>query len=1127
MNKNCIGKIHYYLSIIFFSILSVTAYSQGSYNSTTWKFSNPKQFGFTIFDVDYFDDNNVIAVGSDGGIAKSTDGGATWKYGVFTYVSAGLTTKSTFNDVHYISATVAYAVGDRGCMAKTVDGGATWSLISSPLFANARNINSCWFLDANKGYIGGSWNTPDSIPKLYFTNNGGSTWDSIAAPLGGKTRVGYINNPNLAPLIWDVDAKGKEIYHIEFLNATTGYIIGSGTSLFPRFPSATAGTCLPTGSTTSTGSQNASLVWKFNNGTLTDYSISKERLGYTGINTNTITCTTTFALINPTGGTYRAMSIITDSSIVMMSFNNNYVVKINTGKNDSTLNVATGQYEKGKYQLLNYPFPPTQGPNAGPAIPNPQVLLASNPYQMRKASNGKLFATSGSSLFAPTNRMWTSIDTGRNWVEERNIPTGRTYSQFTNWAIDISPSGKFIAMGTNGVVSDSVPGTPWKSNYVSVPTTASHNAADFADCNNGVMAGGASITVTTDGGATWLDKSRPDFAASNYNIAGIAYPTTSKLYFAVSNGVIYFSSDKGTTLDPVYSNFNFQMNGVATVGNDSVWAVGYNQFSIPTASRTSSIFRSFNGGVTWDVIGGFPVGSTAPQLSKIAFPSRQVGYIAGTRNAVYKTTDGGATWTSINPFPSLNEGPTGFPSAFISYTEIQALDDNTVFLIGNMFTSTGVKRVYKTTNGGTTWTDITGNIPALLPVGNLIGLTMHDANNGYVTAGSALFKTTDGGATWTMDIAPAGTLFETMAFSPRTVPAAISMVNRKLFVSGFSAPTASASIMEYGNPANIVVNSTETITNATCTNLNGGSITINATGAIAPYTYSINGGAFQSSNTFTGLTQGAKTITIKDAFCGIITKTVTVGFTDNLTLTSNNDTLVCAGAPVQLIATSPATSYSWSPALGLSNPSISNPVANVVTSTPFTVTASLNGCVRTKTVNVNIKPNPVISAGPDKTIVEGEKILLIGSGTASPVFLSWTPAATLTDANTYFPTASPLNTTTYTLTVKDVNNCTSTDDAIVTVLPVCIKVLNAFTPNGDGINDLWFVTSGNTCTSQISVGVYNRYGIPVYKNDNYQNNWDGTFNGKPVPDGTYYYKITFKTVTGRVIIRQGDVTILR
>ena len=84
MNKNCFGKRLHYLLVMMLSIFSLIAGAQG-YNTTDWRFSNPQKFGFTVFDLDFVDNNNVIAVGSEGGIARSTDGGATWTYGVFTY----------------------------------------------------------------------------------------------------------------------------------------------------------------------------------------------------------------------------------------------------------------------------------------------------------------------------------------------------------------------------------------------------------------------------------------------------------------------------------------------------------------------------------------------------------------------------------------------------------------------------------------------------------------------------------------------------------------------------------------------------------------------------------------------------------------------------------------------------------------------------------------------------------------------------------------------------------------------------------------------------------------------------------------------------------------------------------
>ena len=57
--------------------------------------------------------------------------------------------------------------------------------------------------------------------------------------------------------------------------------------------------------------------------------------------------------------------------------------------------------------------------------------------------------------------------------------------------------------------------------------------------------------------------------------------------------------------------------------------------------------------------------------------------------------------------------------------------------------------------------------------------------------------------------------------------------------------------------------------------------------------------------------------------------------------------------------------------------------------------------------------------------------------------------------------------------------------------------------------------------------IFNRYGELVYSNDNYNNEWDGTYKGKPVADGTYYYTIQFHLINGTIVPAKGDVTILR
>lgn len=95
------------------------------------------------------------------------------------------------------------------------------------------------------------------------------------------------------------------------------------------------------------------------------------------------------------------------------------------------------------------------------------------------------------------------------------------------------------------------------------------------------------------------------------------------------------------------------------------------------------------------------------------------------------------------------------------------------------------------------------------------------------------------------------------------------------------------------------------------------------------------------------------------------------------------------------------------------------------------------------------------------------------------------------------------------------------------IIPYCIKVANAFTPNGDGINDLWTVYDNIECLKNVQVSIFNRYGAKVYENKNYQNNWNGTYKGKPVPDATYYAVLQFSLVNGRVFTVKTDLTIMR
>lgn len=244
----------------------------------------------------------------------------------------------------------------------------------------------------------------------------------------------------------------------------------------------------------------------------------------------------------------------------------------------------------------------------------------------------------------------------------------------------------------------------------------------------------------------------------------------------------------------------------------------------------------------------------------------------------------------------------------------------------------------------------------------------------------------------------------------------------------------------------------------------------------------------------------------------------------DIQLSLQTDTSICFGASFVPAATGNAASYSWTPAAGVSNPGIRNPTLSPVSSATYTLTGSTGACSKSRSFRVNVRPPVSVNAGSNISIYAGQSVRLNGSGSSGSY--SWTPAVGLSNPNALNPVAMPDATTTYTLTITTAAGCANSASVTVDVVPYCVKPLNAFSPNRDGINDTWFVTSGN-CTRKISASVYNRYGSRVYESQDYHNDWDGTYRGNPLPDGTYYYVITYYLLNGKVETRRGDVTIIR
>ena len=155
---------------------------------------------------------------------------------------------------------------------------------------------------------------------------------------------------------------------------------------------------------------------------------------------------------------------------------------------------------------------------------------------------------------------------------------------------------------------------------------------------------------------------------------------------------------------------------------------------------------------------------------------------------------------------------------------------------------------------------------------------------------------------------------------------------------------------------------------------------------------------------------------------------VTVG---NIVAKISNDTAICSGTSVQLLASGGAN-YTWTPTTGLSNPSIENPIASPTTTTTYKVKVSSGTCEDSAFVTITVNPQPTAKAGQDKTLCIGASTE-IGEAAQAGFSYQWQPTNGLDDATKANPTASPTSTTQYILTVSGNGGCTSSDTVLMTI----------------------------------------------------------------------------------------------
>ena len=181
----------------------------------------------------------------------------------------------------------------------------------------------------------------------------------------------------------------------------------------------------------------------------------------------------------------------------------------------------------------------------------------------------------------------------------------------------------------------------------------------------------------------------------------------------------------------------------------------------------------------------------------------------------------------------------------------------------------------------------------------------------------------------------------------------------------------------------------------------------------------------------------------------------------------------------------------------------------------------------TDSIKMIVNPTPAIGFDPDTLVIKpGRSAILNALVGGSVAGYAWTPATGLDDAAKADPVASPVQTTTYTLTATGEDGCQASGKATVIVY-YPLNIPNAFTPNGDGRNDVFRVPPSTTLDIRY-FSVYNRLGERVFMTDHPDAGWDGVFNGRQQPAGTYVWVLEYRDwFSGKTEMRKGTVLLIR
>ena len=230
---------------------------------------------------------------------------------------------------------------------------------------------------------------------------------------------------------------------------------------------------------------------------------------------------------------------------------------------------------------------------------------------------------------------------------------------------------------------------------------------------------------------------------------------------------------------------------------------------------------------------------------------------------------------------------------------------------------------------------------------------------------------------------------------------------------------------------------------------------------------------------------------------------------------------VCISEPIEVFA-SGGIAYSWIPSSDFSTPNNSSATLIPRENVDYLVIVENEiGCQAIADLPITLFPIGFVSAGEDRIIEYGESVTL--NGNSSDGNIVWTPNYKLSCLDCKQPVSNTDTTIKYTITLTDSFGCKYSDETLVLV-EGSLYIPNAFTPNGDGIND--FFGPEAIDVTRYSLKIFNRWGEIIFTSNDLKNKWNGSFKGKLAQNDVYVFQINYEFNSGKTGNAVGRVTLI-